>query len=291
MPIIGHEGTQDNAERVLIVVKLSGRLWLSHAISLMLAGAFFSNASAGTLDLSGFTMTFNEDFSTLDISAYGPGTEWIAHTPWNGDFGDAAFDNPGPNGPFSISSAGLSITAHKDSRGKWHSGLICSVDRDGPGQHGFSQRYGYFEMKAKLPSGPGTWPAFWLVGTDKSKAASEIDVIEYYGAFEKYYHSTEHVWVKGTNRLLRGYMMEVPSGILSAQFNTYGVLIEPDQTSFYFNGQEYWSTPTPPEYMQPMYMLANLALGGGWPIDHLQSPQVMQIEYIRAYEMKAVPPK
>ena len=69
------------------------------------------------------------------------------------------------------------------------------------------------------------------------------------------------------------------------------MLIEPDQTSFYFNGQEYWSTPTPPEYMQPMYMLANLALGGGWPIDHLQSPQVMQIEYIRAYEMKAVPPK
>ena len=51
-------------------------------------------------------------------------------------------------------------------------------------------------MKAILPTGPGTWPAFWLVGTDKSKTASEIDVIEYYGAFDKNYHSTEHVWEK-----------------------------------------------------------------------------------------------
>jgi len=244
------------------------------------------SAQAQTLDLSGFTMTFNETFSTLDISAYGPGTQWIAHTPWNGDFGDAVFDNPGPGGPFSVSAAGLSITAHKDASGKWHSGLICSVDRDGPGAHGFSQRYGYFEMKAVLPSGPGTWPAFWLIGTDKRKSASEIDVIEYYGQFERYYHSTEHVWQNGTNTYLQAYMMQVPNGLLSRQYNTFGVLIEPDRTSFYLNRQEYWSTPTPPEYNQPMYILANLALGGGWPINRLSSPQVMKIAYIRAYELK-----
>ncbi len=240
---------------------------------------------AGTLDLSGYRLTFDEDFFKLDISSHGPGTEWTAHTPWGGDFGDAVFDDPGPAGPFAVSSAGLSITAHKDAAGKWHSGLICSVDRDGPGAHGFSQRYGYFEMRAELPSGPGTWPAFWLIGTDKSKSASEIDVIEYYGQFEKYYHSTEHVWVNGRNILLRTDMMQVPNGILSSQFNTFGVLITPDRTSFYFNRQEYWSTPTPPEYRQPMYILANLALGGGWPIDRLTSPQVMRIAYIRAYAL------
>ncbi|MDD2875834.1 MAG: glycoside hydrolase family 16 protein [Acidiphilium sp.] len=240
--------------------------------------------TAATLNLSGYRMTFDETFSKLDISAYGPGTQWTAHTPWNGDFGDAIFGNPGPDGPFAITPDGLTITARKGANGRWYSGLICSVDRDGPGQQGFVQRYGYFEMKAKLPTGPGTWPAFWLIGQNKSKSASEIDVIEYYGAFDRYYHSTEHVWVKGKNQLLRTYMKEVPKGILSSQFNTFGVLIEPDRTRFYFDRQEYWSTPTPPEYDQPMYILVDLALGGGWPIDHLTSPQVMDIKYVRVYQ-------
>ncbi len=248
-----------------------------------------NTAFASTLDLTGYMVTFNESFTKLDISSYGPNTQWIAHTPWNGDFGDAIFDNPGPNGPFSLSPNGLLITAHKDSNGKWHSGLIASVTKDGPGQHGFSQRYGYFEMKAKLPTGPGTWPAFWLIGTDKSKSTSEIDVIEYYGAFDKDYHSTEHIWVNGKDKWQHWHVTKVQSGILSQQFNTFGVLIEPDQTSFYFNRQLIWTTPTPPEYRQPMYILANLALGGGWPINHLSSPQVMDIQYIRAYAKPASP--
>ena len=260
------------------------KLFMRMAASVSILFLISSTAFASTLDLTGYVMTFNEDFKKLDISSSGPAKPWIAHTPWNGDFGDAAFDNPGPNGPFSLSQNGLLITAHKDSGGKWHSGLIASVDQDGPGNHGFSQRYGYFEMKAKLPTGPGTWPAFWLIGTDKSKSSSEIDVIEYYGAFDNYFHTTEHVWVNGDDQLSREYKSEIPHGILSRQFNTFGVLIEPDQTSFYFNRQQFWTTPTPPEYRQPMYLLANLALGGGWPIDQLTSPQIMEIQYIRAYQ-------
>lgn len=251
-------------------------------ICLVLAG----RADAASLDLGDFSMTFDDEFHKLDISAHGPGTTWIAHTPWNGDFGDAAFANPGPDGPFAVSAQGLAITATEGADGKWRSGLICSVDKDGAGQQGFAQRYGYFEMKAKLPTGPGTWPAFWLVGTDKSKSAAEIDVIEYYGAFDRYFHSTEHVWVNGRDQRHLSYMEQVPPGLLSSQYNRFGVLIEPDQTSFYLNRQEIWSTPTPPEYRQPMYMLANLALGGGWPTDRLKSPEVMQIAYIRAYQRK-----
>jgi len=243
--------------------------------------------AAQPLDLSGYKLTFDESFKSLDISAYGPGSAWIAHTPWNGDFGDAAFGNPGPDGPFSLNAQGLAITATQRADGKWVSGLICSVDKDGPGQHGFSQQYGYFEMKAILPSGPGTWPAFWLIGTDKSKSSSEIDVIEYYGSFPKYYHSTEHVWEGGENTLLRTKMIEVPDGSLSSGYNEFGVLITPQTTSFYLNRHEYWETPTPPEYRQPMYILANLALGGGWPIAGLTSPQVMQIAYIKVYQLPA----
>jgi hypothetical protein len=249
-----------------------------------------AGASGGvSLDLSGYQLSYEDTFKTLDISASGSCTAWIAHTPWNGDFGDAAFGNPGPGGPFSVNANGLAITARRLPNGKWVSGVISSVDKDGPVHSGFAQEYGYFEMKAILPSGMGTWPAFWLVGTDKSHAASEIDVIEYYGGFKKYFHTTEHVWVNGKNRLLRTLMTEVPEGSLSSGYNTYGVLITPRTTSFYLNRREFWSTPTPPEYDQPMYILANLALGGGWPAAGLRSPQVMQIAYIKVFQK--LPPK
>jgi hypothetical protein len=243
------------------------------------------SATGPALDLTGYKLSFSEDFKTLDISAHGPNSTWTAHTPWNGDFGDAAFGNPGPGGPFSLNPQGLVITAAKKQNGQWVSGLISSVDKDGPGQHGFSQKYGYFEMKAILPSGPGTWPAFWLIGTDKSKSSAEIDVIEYYGDFPKYYHTTEHVWLGGgQHKLLRAQLVEVPEGSLSSGYNSFGVLITPETTSFYLNRREYWTTPTPPEYRQPMYILANLALGGGWPIAKLTSPQMMQIAYIKVYQ-------
>ena len=244
---------------------------------------------AAPLNLSGYRLTLDENFATLQISAHGNGaaTKWTAHTPWNGDFGDAMFDNPGPTSPFTRTPAGLSITAHKDEAGHWHSGLLCSVDQDGPNQHGFTQQYGYFEMKAKLPNGPGVWPAFWLIGKNKTTSSSEIDVIEYYGQFNKYYHSTTHIWrANGTHKFLQTYLKKVPAGLLTQQFNTYGVLIEPDRTSFYLNRQIYWSIPTPPEYRQPFYILVNLALGGGWPTTNLPSPQIMQVQYIHVYQRK-----
>ncbi len=234
-------------------------------------------------------MTFDEDFSSLDVSAFGPGTRWIAHTPWNGDFGDAVFDNPGVNGPFSITSDGLSIAAHKDKNGQWHAGLLCSMSQNGVGPKGFAQQYGYFEMKAKLPDGPGVWPAFWLVGAAKTPASPEIDVMEYYGDFPKYFRSTEHIWTDNRDSLHLGHVMEVPSGILSSQFNTFGVLIEPDETSYYFNRIKYWTTPTPPEFRQPMAILVDLALGGGWSIAGLKTPQVMQVQYIRVFQRKGEP--
>jgi hypothetical protein len=235
---------------------------------------------AQTIDPSHMRLTFDESFKTLSISPWGPGTRWIAHTPWHGDFGSAHFDNPGPNGPFAITPQGLTITATQDSAGHWHAGLICSMDRVSPPQHGFAQEYGYFEMSAKLPDAPGVWPAFWLIGTNR---IAEFDVMEYYGRHFPVYNVTAHVWGKHTGSV---HLVKVPPGILSSQFNTFGVLITPQLVQTYFNRHLVVSIPTPPEYNTPMYILADLALGGGWPINHLSSPQVMVIKYIRAYALQ-----
>ena len=245
-----------------------------------------ANASldGDTIDPAKFKLTFAENFKTLDVSAWGPGTRWIAHTPWSGDFGDAEFDDPGPDGPFSISPNGLEITARQDAQGRWHSGLLSSMNTIGPAQTGFAQRYGYFEMCAKFPDGPGVWPAFWLISKDRTYGTAEFDVVEFYGAFNNKFHTTVHFWGNSHNSYGMGQVITVSPSILSRQYNTYGVLILPEVIKVYFNRHEIWSMPTPPEFRTPMYILVDLALGGGWPINYLQSPQVMDIQYIRAYQ-------
>ncbi|HEY9250973.1 MAG TPA: family 16 glycosylhydrolase, partial [Rariglobus sp.] len=134
------------------------------------------------LDLSGCRQTFFDGFDTLSVSAPGgPDARWFG--PVHGGFGKAKFLPPGPDGPFSMDNGNLIITARKDERGWWTSGLIESVDRDG--KRGFSQQYGYFEMRAEFPAGEGSWPAFWLKAVaergDRTLSRPEIDIVEWYG--------------------------------------------------------------------------------------------------------------
>jgi len=240
-------------------------------------------APKSRLDLSTYTLTFDESFDQLDVSAWGPGTRWIAHTPWNGDFGDAQFAEPKPGFPFTIENGVLRIEARRGEDGHWRSGLLASTDHYG---NGFSQKFGYFEMRAKLPKGPGLWPAFWLIANKQEDTSAEIDVIEHYGAFPDMYESVVHVWKKtergrGHKVLLRH---NVPSGSLYEEFHTYGVSVEADWTIFYFDRVETGRTATPPEHHHPMFMLVNLAMGAGWPINQTPSPSFMYVDYVRAFQ-------
>ena len=253
-----------------------------------------ARADGPHIDLSTYQLTFEDDFTRPDVVAHGPfaqhapGMRWIAHTPWSGDFGDARFKDPGPGGPFGFGPDGLTITALKQSDGTWSSGLICSVDRDGAGQQGFTQRYGYFEMRAKLPDGPGTWPAFWLVGVDKSSGSAEIDVMEYYGKFPAGFHTTLHLW-KQPGGMQDEHIVEVAGDSLTQEFHDYGVLIGPEHMRFYLDHVQFLELPTAPAFRQPMYMLADLALGGGYAVG-ITSPAVMRVAHIRAYRERDVPP-
>jgi glycosyltransferase involved in cell wall biosynthesis len=252
------------------------------------------------LDLCHFRPTFTEDFNRLSVSPWGEtGSRWIAHTPWHGDFGDAAFVDPRPGFPFRVANGVLDIEARKGPDGKWQSGLLASAT---PSGGGFAQRYGYFEMRAELPPGPGTWPAFWL-NADQPKGSKapgvEIDILEYYGQFTDGYHSVVHVWNKLDSKQSRAadHITKVPPGALTSAFHTYGAEVAKDWITFYLDRRETWRTPTPPEMQAPSMVLVNLALGSGWPIDKTPSPSIMKVDYIHVYarrtprEAGACPPQ
>jgi len=234
------------------------------------------------LDLTGYEVTFDEDFTApLDVSAWGPGTRWIAHTPYAGDFGDARFTDPQPDFPFTITDGVLRIEAKKID-GKWRSGLLSSADKKGDG---FSQQYGYFEARMKLPKGEGTWPAFWLLGVNKLRGEKivtpEIDVVEQYGIGPNALHTNLHLWYPDKRHTADGDVSIVQG--MTDDFHTYGVLVDEQHITFYYDRVQLRQIDTPDEAKQPMYLLVNLALGSGWPIDKTPDPSWLLVDYVRAW--------
>uniref|UniRef100_Q11F63 Glycoside hydrolase, family 16 n=2 Tax=Phyllobacteriaceae TaxID=69277 RepID=Q11F63_CHESB len=239
-------------------------------------------AEEDELDLGQMSLSFEEEFDTLSVSAWGPGTRWIAHTPWSGDFGGARFANPEEAFPFTIEDGVLRIEARKDAEGEWQSGLLASVDPKG---NGFAQQYGYFEMRARLPEGPGLWPAFWLIGKDRSEFTAEIDVIEFYGDKPEGYSSVVHVWYRDGNHYSRFRRNEVFPAADPKDFHTYGVHVGPNWIRFYFDQKFMWKTETQAEHRQPLYLLLNLAMVDGPSKDQAPNPSYMYVDYVRAYRL------
>jgi beta-glucanase (GH16 family) len=255
--------------------------------ALMIMSASASAASApDEIDPCDFRPVFMEDFHDLSISTrWLNGARWIAHTPWNGDFGDARFGDPGPTGPFSLKDRALQITASRSADGRWRSGLIAAADASGQGS---GVQYGYFEARMRLPPGPGLWPAFWLVSLRPAKDKSprvEIDVIEYHGHIDDAYSSALHVWDKTDKTKSRhtSHKTPVPAGSLVENYHDYGARVTPDEIVYYLDRKPVWRLPTPPELQMPLYPLVNLALGSGFPTDKTPDPSTLSVKYVKVY--------
>jgi beta-glucanase (GH16 family) len=150
------------------------------------------------------------------------------------------------------------------------SGMISS-------REGFSQLYGYFEARVKLPAGKGLWPAVWLLPADYSWPP-EIDIMESIGDPMKAFMTVHSGAAKTPG-------VEVHP--LLPGFHTYAVAWDPQQIVFYLDGKETQRNPTPGDMQRkPMFIMANLAIGGVWagPPDRSTAwPAKFDIDFIRIY--------
>jgi beta-glucanase (GH16 family) len=237
------------------------------------------------LDLTGFKQTFNDDFNSFSSTPQGNGgwqsTIYGARTLSNN--GEQQFYSDSTVGvdPFSAHDGTLTITASPGSNPAglaYNSGVISTLGD-------FSQQYGYFEMTAKLPQGAGMWPGFWLLQSDHSWPP-ELDVLEAFGATNSrgeggadQAHINVISTVPGESQ---GNWVNVPGNVYD-QFHRYGVDWEPDTITYYIDGQEVGKVATPADMHEPMYMVANLAVGGGWAEHPNGETSSMVIDSIRAY--------
>ncbi len=195
--------------------------------------------------------------------------------------------------PFSVKDGVLAIEAKPASAqvtgavGQWAhytSGLITT-------QFSHMQKYGYFEMRAKLPVGKGLWPAFWLLPEDETWPP-EIDAMEAFGDRNSKGEGGR-TWIHyGSHALNKdeGCGEWYNTGVdITADFHTYGVDIEKNGITYYFDGKPYATCKANSAANQRFYMLVNLAVGGktSWPStpdDKTPWPAVMYVDYVRAYQ-------
>lgn len=164
--------------------------------------------------------------------------------------------------------------------------------------HGkFSQRYGRFEARIKLPQGQGMWPAFWLLGDDIKAAdwptCGEIDIMENVGSRMSVALGTIHgPGYSGDKGPSANYTLPNRQKF-SDDFHVFAVEWEPAAIRFYVDRNLY-VTRTPADlpagtkwvFGHPFFVILNLAVGGdlpGSPDATTQFPQSMLVDYVRVY--------
>jgi beta-glucanase (GH16 family) len=232
-----------------------------------------------TIEKKGWTLTFHDEFdgNTLDrkkwIDSY-PGNE---RTHSNNEQQYYAEDG------WEVKDGILRFKAEKRAMGgmPYTSGMVSSYGK-------FAQEYGWFEIRAKFPKGKGMWPAFWLLPETKAWPP-EIDVLEILGHEPDKVYMTNH-WKNADGK--HEYKGDSWKGLdFSADFHTFALEWSPDAIVWYVDDVErYRTTANVPH--EPMYILANLAVGGDWPgmpDDATPFPGYMDIDYIRVYKKKEAP--
>ena len=164
----------------------------------------------------------------------------------------------------------------------------------------FSQKYGRFEARIRMPEGKGIWPAFWLLGDDIPSlgwpTCGEIDIVENLGSEPSIAHGTIHgPGYSGDHGI--GSSFTLPNNErLNESFHVFAVEWEPSEIRFYVD-ENLYATRRPSDlpqgakwvYDHPFFILLNLAVGGAWPgnpDNTTEFPQKMWVDYVRVYRRK-----
>ncbi|MCU1267820.1 MAG: Hydrolase [Acidobacteria bacterium] len=162
----------------------------------------------------------------------------------------------------------------------------------------FTQTYGRFEARIKIPYGQGIWPAFWMLGDNIDSAGwptcGEIDIMENIGREPAIVHGTIHgPGYSGGSGITASYSLSAPQRFAD-DYHTYAVEWEPNVIRFYVDGLLY-RTRTPADlpagrqwvFNHPFFIILNVAVGGGFPGNPDATttfPQLMKVDYVRVYQ-------
>ncbi len=162
----------------------------------------------------------------------------------------------------------------------------------------FSQAYGRFEARIKVPAGQGMWPAFWMLGNNITTvnwpACGEIDIMENIGKEAGTVHGSLHSSSTVAKTSDASAPFSLPAGQNFADdFHLYAVEWEPGAVRFYVDSNLYgtftqsqWPAGGAWTFDHPFFIILNVAVGGSWPGSPdgtTMFPQQMLVDYVRVY--------
>jgi len=153
-------------------------------------------------------------------------------------------------------------------------------------------QYGFFDIRAKMPCGKGTWPAIWTLGASGNwPSQGEIDILEHMGRLPITAQSAVHTSHKHGGRA-PVQTISVPTACTA--YHHYQLLWTKDRLIFFVDGVPYHTyendgggTASWP-FDKPQFLLLNLAMGGvlGGEIDNKALPRTFLVDHVRVYQAR-----
>jgi len=254
-------------------MKLSPGIALLAWASLVLSSV---GGLAGQADRPGWKLTFQDKFdgNALDLQKWNPNDPWGRER--NSELQAYVKDS------FEVKDGVLRVKAEK--RGAFYggkqrsytSGMMTTLGK-------FSQQYGRFEIRCRVPNGKGMWPAFWLL-PEALGWPPEIDVLEILGHEPDKVYMTHHFRDAEKKHKSDGGSWRGPD--FSVGFHEFAVEWSAQRIQWFVDGVERFRSEKSIPHGK-MYLLVNLAVGGGWPgapDEKTHFPAAFEVDYVRVYE-------
>ena len=231
-----------------------------------------------------WTPIFIDEFNGGSLDA----SKWSMYLPWsNSVSGDNRYHDASGNylsymmpddvsfpgdGTIKFTTQKRDVQSTNGTTFHYTEGMITTANR-------FTQAYGYFEIRAKLPTGAGNWPAFWMT----NGWPPEDDIMEYWPAQPRFHqglYGMDSTW-HDTNDT---------SGFPSSNWHTYSMEWGPGYQKFFVDGTQKFSTITTgvPGTGNPQYMLLNSGVQNGQTGSYSNSNNnALLVDYVRVYGYNA----
>ncbi|MBV5312962.1 MAG: glycoside hydrolase family 16 protein [Prolixibacteraceae bacterium] len=163
--------------------------------------------------------------------------------------------------------------------------------------------YGRFEIRARIDTSMGSWPAIWTLGVEKQWPSNgEIDIMEFYRVKDLPTILANAAWGTGQQYVAKWDTQRIPflrfkaiDSEWATKFHIWRMEWTPESIKLYLDDELLNSTllseTINPDgfnpFTQPHYLLLNLAIGGnGGNPDKSKFPIKYEVDYVRIYQKK-----
>jgi hypothetical protein len=241
------------------------------------------------INYPGKTLVWSDEFESNTINT----ATWTFET-GGGGWGNAELESYSGRTQNAFQSKGnLIIEARKESGGNFTSARMITK-----GKKVFnSLTSSRIDIRAKVPTGKGIWPAIWMLGNNIDQvnwpACGEIDIMELLGQEPNKIYGTLHWGTAPVGHPSKGSNYVLSTGSFDQKFHVYSLIWLKDQVQIYVDDILYNTVTTANTagnaypFNSDFFFILNVAVGGNWPGAPDATtvfPQRMVVDYVRVFQ-------